>query len=136
VGFSSINSQGLSAPPYFLAFLLVIASTYIADKTQQRGYTILILSLVGATGYILLATTSSVAPRYIGVYLAAAGIFPCIGNILPWVLNNQGSDTKRGTGIAILNLVGQCGPLLGTRVSFIPPGFQTFSILSDDSIRV
>lgn len=31
-------------------------------------------------------------------------------------MNNQGSDTKRGTGIAILNLVGQCGPLLGTRV--------------------
>ena len=32
------------------------------------------------------------------------------------MLNNQGSDTKRGAGIAILNLIGQCGPLLGTRV--------------------
>jgi len=31
-------------------------------------------------------------------------------------MNNQGLDTKRGTGIAILNLVGLCGPLLGTRV--------------------
>jgi len=74
------------------------------------------MSLIGAVGYILLAATSNTGPRYFGVYLAAAGIFPCIGNILPWVLNNQGSDTKRGTGIAILNLVGQCGPLLGTRV--------------------
>ncbi len=74
------------------------------------------MSLIGATGYILLAVTSATGPRYFGVYLAAAGIFPCIGNILPWVLNNQGSDTKRGMGIAILNLVGQCGPLLGTRV--------------------
>ncbi|KAL9021428.1 MAG: hypothetical protein Q9185_001325 [Variospora sp. 1 TL-2023] len=27
--------------------------------------------------------------------------------------DNQGSDTRRGTGIAILNIVGQCGPLLG-----------------------
>lgn len=116
MGFSAIDSQGLSAPPYFLSFLLVIASTYIADRTQQRGITIMILSLIGATGYILLAATSKTGPRYFGVYLAAAGIFPCIGNILPWVLNNQGSDTKRGTGIAILNLVGQCGPLLGTRV--------------------
>jgi hypothetical protein len=116
MGFTPIDSQGLSAPPYFLAFLLVISSTYIADRTQQRGITIMILSLIGATGYILLAATSKTAPRYFGVYLAAAGIFPCIGNILPWVLNNQGSDTKRGMGIAILNLVGQCGPLLGTRV--------------------
>ena len=94
----------------------MITTTYIADRTQQRGLTIFVLSLIGATGYILLAATSRTGPRYTGVFFAAAGIFPCIGNILPWVLNNQGSDTKRGTGIAILNLVGQCGPLLGTRV--------------------
>lgn len=116
MGFSKINAQGLSAPPYFLAGLLVILTTWIADKTSQRGAMIVFLSLVGATGYIMLATTTSVGSRYAGVYLAAAGIFPCIGNILPWVLNNQGSDTRRGTGIAILNLVGQCGPLLGTRL--------------------
>ena len=116
MGFSSINAQGLSAPPYFISFLLVILTTYIADRTQQRGITIVVMSLVGALGYILLAATEKTAPRYSGVFFAAAGIFPCIGNILPWVLNNQGSDTKRGTGIAILNLIGQCGPLLGTRV--------------------
>jgi dipeptide/tripeptide permease len=116
MGFSAINAQGLSAPPYFLSFLLVIASTYIADKSRQRGLIILTMSLVGALGYILLAATSDVGPRYTGVFFAAAGIFPSISNILPWVLNNQGSDTRRGVGIAILNLVGQCGPLLGTRL--------------------
>jgi len=116
MGFSAINAQALSAPPYFISFLLVIATTYLADRTQQRGLTIMALSAIGATGYIMLATTSATGPRYAGVFLAAAGIFPCIGNILPWVLNNQGSDTRRGTGIALLNLVGQCGPLLGTRV--------------------
>lgn len=31
-------------------------------------------------------------------------------------LDNQGSDTRRGTGIAILNFIGQCGPLLGTNI--------------------
>lgn len=116
MGFSSINAQGLSAPPYFLAFLLVIATTYIADRTQQRGLVIFVLSLIGALGYILLGATSATGPRYTGVFFAAAGIFPAIANILPWVLNNQGSDTRRGTGIAILNIVGQCGPLLGTRL--------------------
>lgn len=116
MGFTKLTAQGLSAPPYFLAFLLVIATTYIADRTQQRGIMIMTLSLVAAIGYILLATTSSTGPRYAGVYLAAAGVFPSIGNILPWVTNNQGSDTKRGAGIAMLNIIGQCGPLLGTRV--------------------
>lgn len=31
-------------------------------------------------------------------------------------LDNGRSDTKRGAGIAILNFIGQCGPLLGTRI--------------------
>jgi hypothetical protein len=30
--------------------------------------------------------------------------------------DNQGTDTRRGSGIVILNLVGQCGPILGTRL--------------------
>ena len=30
--------------------------------------------------------------------------------------DNQGSDTRRGVGIALLNTIGQCGPLLGTNV--------------------
>lgn len=116
MGFSSINAQGLTAPPYFLAFIICIATTWIADKTRQRGYTIIILSIIGGIGYVLLATVESVGVRYFGVFLAAAGVFPAIANILPWTINNQGSDSKRGSGIALLNIVGQCGPLLGTRV--------------------
>lgn len=116
MGYSNINAQGLTAPPYFLSFLVCIGTTYIADRTQQRGLVIAALSLIGGIGYILLATIHSVAVRYLGVFLAAAGVFPAIANILPWVLNNQGTDTKRGVAIATLNIIGQCGPLLGTRI--------------------
>ncbi|KAK0628967.1 major facilitator superfamily transporter [Bombardia bombarda] len=116
MGYSSINAQGLTAPPYFLAFLVCIGTTYLADKTQQRGLVIFALSVIGGIGYILLATVHSVGVRYLGVFLASAGVFPAIANILPWVLNNQGTDTKRGVSIAVLNTIGQCGPLLGTRL--------------------
>ncbi|EFQ94385.1 hypothetical protein PTT_07951 [Pyrenophora teres f. teres 0-1] len=116
MGFSKVHAQGLTAPPFFLSFLTVIATCYIADRTQQRGIMIAILTAIGGTGYVILATTKTVGARYFGVFLAAAGIFPAIGNVLPWVTNNQGSDTRRGTGIIVLNLVGQCGPLLGTHL--------------------
>jgi dipeptide/tripeptide permease len=116
MGFTSIHAQGLTAPPYFLSFLVCIASTYIADRTRQRGLMIITLSLIGGTGYIILATCKGVGVRYFAIFLAAAGVFPSISNILPWVLNNQGTDTKRGTGMALLQMVGQCGPILGTRL--------------------
>ena len=63
-GFSPSDAQGLTAPPYFLAFLMVIFSTYISVKTQQRGLVIATLRLIGAIGYIVLATTRSVVARY------------------------------------------------------------------------
>ena len=31
-------------------------------------------------------------------------------------MNNQESNAKKGTGMTILNLIGQIGPLLGTRL--------------------
>ncbi len=116
MGFTAIDAQGLSAPPYFLSFLVCIATTWIADRTRQRGLMIFSLSIIAGIGYVILVTCKSVAARYFGVFLAAAGVFPAISNILPWTINNQGSDSKRGAGIALLNIVGQCGPILGTRV--------------------
>lgn len=116
MGYSSINAQGLTAPPFFLSFLVTILSTWVADKTQQRGMSIMILTAIGGSGYVLLATVKTVRVRYLGVFLAASGIFPSIANILPWVLNNQGSDTRRGAGVLLLNVIGQCGPLLGSNV--------------------
>lgn len=116
MGFSGVNAQGLSAPPYFLSWMLTIATAWYADRTQQRGLVIMVMSMVGGIGYIMLASSHSVGVRYAGTYFAAAGVFPVIANILPWVMNNQGTDTRRGAGMVMLNLVGQCGPLLGTRV--------------------
>lgn len=91
MGFTAINAQGLTAPPFFASFLATIATTWVADRTQQRGLTIFGLSVVGGVGYILCATCTSVGARYFGVFLAACGVFPCIANILPWVLSESSS---------------------------------------------
>ncbi|KAJ5637436.1 hypothetical protein N7490_007315 [Penicillium lividum] len=116
MGYSKVNAQGLTAPPFFASFLVTIITPWIADRVQQRGLMIAALSTIGGVGYVLCATCTTVGVRYFGVFLAACGVFPAIANILPWVLNNQGSDTRRGGGIILLNLIGQCGPFLGTNV--------------------
>jgi hypothetical protein len=73
VGFTAVRAQGLTAPPFFLSFLVTIGTTFVADRTQQRGLMIMILSAVGGVGYVMLATCSSVGARYAGVFLAAGG---------------------------------------------------------------
>lgn len=44
------------------------------------------------------------------------GFFPAVTLIITWTLNNQRTDTGKGAGLAMLNVVGQCGPLVGTRL--------------------
>ncbi len=81
MGFSSINAQGLTAPPFFFSFLVTITASYIGDK-WQRAYLIMILSAVGGIGYVILATTKGVGPRYFAVFLAAGGVFPTIVRLI------------------------------------------------------
>ena len=87
MNYSSINAQGLSAPPYFVAFLFALITTYIADRTQQRGLMITTTSIIGGVGYIVLATVQTVGVRYFAVFLAAAGVFSTIPNIIAWTLS-------------------------------------------------
>jgi hypothetical protein len=64
----------------------------------------------------MLAIGQSTTVRYAGVFLATGGIFPVVANLFPWCLNNQRSDTKRGVGMVMFQLIGQCGTILGTRL--------------------
>lgn len=89
MGFSSINAQGLSAPPYFVAFLSAIITTYVADKTSQRAFMLMTTSAVGGVGYVVLATVKTVGIRYFATFLAAAGVFSTIPNILGWTLSKS-----------------------------------------------
>lgn len=50
------------------------------------------------------------------IYPIATGVFGVVSLVIPWTLNNQDTPSKRGAGMVVLNVVGQMGPLLGTRV--------------------
>lgn len=117
---STLASQALSAPPYLLAFAIVLLTAFLSDRSQNRGHYVIFHALLGASGYVFIAVAgwlrAGSAWRYAGVYPAASGFFSAITLILTWTINNQNSDSKRGTGVAMLNLVGQFGPLLGTRL--------------------
>jgi uncharacterized membrane protein YeaQ/YmgE (transglycosylase-associated protein family) len=68
---------------------------------------------VAVLGYFRSDSTSL---RYIALYPATAGFFSAITLIITWTLNNQDTQSKKGTGMAVLNIIGQIGPLVGTSI--------------------
>ncbi|KAF7903773.1 uncharacterized protein EAF01_006822 [Botrytis porri] len=119
MGHSPSTSQALSAPPYLLSFLSVLLTSYLSDKLRSRSPFLIFHALLSSLGYTLLTLPPHlISPtlRYIAIYPACMGFFSVITILITWTLNNQRSSSRQGTGFAIMQIVGQCGPLVGTRL--------------------
>jgi MFS family permease len=119
MGYKSITAQGLTAPPYFGAFLCCIAVAFISDRWGKRGPLIAFLGCVSLVGYLILTLVSneqSVGARYGGIWFTCCGVFPIAALNLTWILNNLGSDSKRGGSIAVVATIGQLTSFLGSAV--------------------
>ena len=120
MGYTSLKSQALSAPPYLFSFFVVLLISYLSDQYGSRSFYVCLSAVLGTTGYLVIAVAgwqhASAGWRYAGVFAASAGFFSAITIIITWTINNQESDSKKGTGMVMLNIIGQLGPLLGTRL--------------------
>ncbi|KAJ5123240.1 hypothetical protein N7448_009337 [Penicillium atrosanguineum] len=126
MGYSTLHSQALSAPPYLFAFIVVLITAYFSDRTRTRSTYLITHALISSLSYLCIAATgyfhTHLTPsvhtfiRYICVYPAVAGFFSAITLIITWSMDNRIEKEGKGASIAILNIIGQCGPLLGTRL--------------------
>lgn len=120
MGHDVLTSQALSAPPYLIAFIVVLITAYLSDRMRSRTIPLVLHALVSTLGYAALAAAESLnlSPyvRYIAVYPAAIGFFNVVTLVIAWNINNQASESRQGSGFALMQLVGQCGPLIGTRL--------------------
>lgn len=119
MGYNTVNSQGLAAPPYFEAFLFCIVAAMISDRRGNRGYVISVFASMGTVGYLILTCVkdeSRTAPRYAAVWLATCGIFPALAINITWLLNNQGGESRKGAGMPMLAVFGQCSSFVSSSV--------------------
>lgn len=122
MGHSALASQALAAPPYLCAFVVVLATAHLSDRAGVRAPFIAAHALASCLGYGVLALSRALhlgpgsAVRYLAVYPAAVGFFNVVVLTIAWSINNQRSESRQGGGFALLQVVGQCGPLVGTRL--------------------
>jgi MFS family permease len=127
MSFSPLASQALAAPPYLFAFAFVLLIGRYSDKfSDSRSLFLMGVALLSAGSYASIALAGylheglgeagSITIRYVAVFGAAMGLFSSVTLIITWTLNNQATATGKGTGLTILNIVGQCGPLIGVHL--------------------
>ena len=102
--FDTLQSNGLSAPPYLLCFFVMIITTFFSDKVAVRGPFACSFALVASIGYLILANTSGVAPRYAGIFLIVL-IFTTVAIVLVWNANSNENESKRAGGVWIVSIL-------------------------------
>lgn len=137
-GASPLTSQALSFPPYLLAFFTVLYTAHISDKKGFRSPLIIMHALLSFLGYFLLSLSEPLnlppVVRYLALFPACAGFFSVVCLTVTWSLNNQPNPSSQGSSFALLQLVGQCGPLIGTRLyptsdaPFFAPGMRVCAL--------
>ena len=116
MGYSANNAQLMSVPPYVFACIFTIAASWFADRAQQRGVFLMGFQLVGILGFALLAGSSNASVQYAGTVFAAIGIYPQVPLGMAWNGANIGGSLKRGTGIAMQVMGGNCGGIIASYV--------------------
>lgn len=95
---------------------MVITVAVLSERTRRRAPFIMTTSALGCIGYIILLTNHRPGPSYVGVFFAAAGIYPSAALVLSWPANNISGQTKRAIGNAMQISIGNMGAVIGTQL--------------------
>jgi sugar phosphate permease len=112
MGYTNNQSQLMTVPPYVLGCIATISVGYYADRSKQRGFSMIGCCIVAIVGFVLLIATSRPHVQYAGTFFAVAGIYPNVATGVAWNGNNIGGATKRAVGIAMHVGFGNLGGII------------------------
>lgn len=117
MGYSTLMSQCLSAPPYVFAVIVAFAIAWWADKTRMRGPFIAIQAVVTLVGLVLTGyAVDNNGARYFGAFLGIAGATGNVPACLAYQSNNIRTNSKRSLGSALQIGFGSIGGIIASTV--------------------
>ncbi|KAK7993464.1 spindle assembly checkpoint component MAD1 [Apiospora arundinis] len=116
LGFKDLEAQLMTVPPYAVAYVVQILTSYSADHFNARGLHSAVLATIGAVGFLASAVlpAESYSARYGCLIVAASGAFACIPPLLGWLSSNIFATASVGLAIALnIGLGGAPGQIVG-----------------------
>jgi len=108
LGYSKIATLLLTAPVWFLTFLVSLVVTYTSGKTGDRSIHIICLLMISCIGNIIVVSTLKTGVRFFAMFLMPLGAVSAYQIIITWVANSfLRPMVKRSAAIAICNMIGE-----------------------------
>ncbi|KAK9770407.1 putative Major facilitator superfamily domain-containing protein [Seiridium cardinale] len=116
LGYKDLQAQLMTVPPYAVAYVVQIITSWSADHFNARGLHSAALATLGALGFLVSAVLPAdhYSSRYGCLIVAASGAFACIPPLLGWLSSNIFSTASVGLAIALnIGLGGAPGQIVG-----------------------
>ncbi|KAF5013210.1 hypothetical protein FDECE_789 [Fusarium decemcellulare] len=114
-GYSPIQTQLHSVPPWAACFGFSMVVAYLSDKTQHRVGFAVGAVFVCITGFAILlgADVDNIDLKYGALFLAVSGAFTATPILACWFGMNLGGHHRRATGSAFQVSFGNIGSIIG-----------------------
>ncbi|KZP33539.1 MFS general substrate transporter [Athelia psychrophila] len=116
LGFATWKAQLMTVPPNTIAALSIWGTVWLSSKFKVKAPFIIGAAFVAILGYIVLITAPTEGGQYVGVLLAAAGIYTGNALLLSWPGENVSGQTKRAVAVAMQITIGDIGAIAGSLV--------------------
>lgn len=104
LGYDRNTTYLLTAPPFILCVICMLANGFHSDRTQERFYHIVGALLITLAANIIAVSTLSVAARYVAMMLLPASFYASAVVTLSWITGSLSQPTaKRASAIALIN---------------------------------
>ena len=114
MGFTSIISQLLTVPPYFVATIVCASAAIISDRIRNRGKVLMFIAPLIPIGFALLATINITGVKYFAIFLSTTGAFTMSPILVSWGSENSAGPAVRAITSAYLVGFGSIGALIST----------------------
>ncbi|KFY52288.1 hypothetical protein V496_08550 [Pseudogymnoascus sp. VKM F-4515 (FW-2607)] len=115
LGYSDLQAQLFTVPPYAVAYVFTIGFAIISDRYKQRGLIAGVSCFTAGTAFAVSAALpdSSYIIRYIMLIMACTGAFSGLPSLCAWVGDNVRSSTAGSVSTALNIAFSGPGQIIG-----------------------
>lgn len=116
MGFTTLQSQCLTAPPYVFAGIVMYVTGHVGDRYRMRGPLIVFNMVMCLVGLPIVGFHPNAGVRYFGIFLMTAGANSNVPCVMSYQANNIRGQWKRAFASATLVGFGSLGGICGSLV--------------------
>ncbi|GAA5861034.1 hypothetical protein JCM1840_003058 [Sporobolomyces johnsonii] len=113
-GYTTIQTQLLTVPPFICAFIVTLFNGWFSDRYRQRGTCVIAMSLLAMVGYIMFYKSLKTSVRYTALFLAVTGVYATAPALITWLPNNSAGHYRKATAVAFGFVMTNSGGIAST----------------------